>query len=152
MRDGEGGEYFFLFNNSGVAGKVFDHEVSVEDAQVVLSDIPISFRSFSNEVAFSVENISCALWRGKQDSSWSISPNEFASIPFLKFIVGGADYYHRWAQDYYEMDISIEIVRAVFRYGRISKDESERINPNLDLDQLSKDFSEIGGSSGWGRG
>src|SRR5262245_65269722 len=64
MRNGQGDDFFILFNNSGAIIKGFDHESPMspyahKPKRVwpgVLDDVPDVFRSFLDEPAFTIED------------------------------------------------------------------------------------------------
>lgn len=145
LRDGSGGEYFILISGKGVVGKVFDPSI-VSDSPSTLELLPDCFGSFVNEPAFSLENVSFCFWREIQDDSWSVSPNELKDLPLLKFLVEGSGYYHEWAQEYYEQEFDREALDAMFTSLEINADLLQKLNPEVELEDLEDDLEEILGN------
>ena len=85
MRNGSGDDYFILFNSSGAIIKGFAHESSMspfvnEPIKVwkgVLDKVPIEFKDFLSEPAFSIEAATFCIWRKLTDSSWQIGEIEY---------------------------------------------------------------------------
>jgi hypothetical protein len=74
MRNGQGDEWFFLFDKAGAAVKGFSHESDVaktDFAKRIKIEAPPSFRSFLSEPAFSMDAATFCYWRGASDSVWS---------------------------------------------------------------------------------
>src|SRR5262245_55034858 len=55
MRDGEGSEFFFLFDESGTVGKIYCRENRVPNT--ALTRIPTEFSSFLSEPAFNMRQV-----------------------------------------------------------------------------------------------
>ena len=145
MRDGQGSEFFFLFNPVGVAGKIYcKEEVRVSDVSSILARVPNVFSSFLNEAAFSINIATYYLWRQLEDSLWSIAPDRISEIPFLAFVVDQGEYYSAWAESYYEIDINRESVNAVFRHEPLTNELIASLNPEMEISTILVDCQEIG--------
>ncbi len=142
MRDGLGNEYFLLFSENGVAGKVLC--TSKEgNASALLTAIPDCFSSFKNEVAFNLDNASFYFWRTHKDEKWFASPNDLKSYAFLGFLVGGSAYYHHWAESYYEQKIDLMMLETVFNASQINSKCLKVLNSELEFEELREDILEI---------
>ena len=60
--------------------------------------------------------------------------------------VGGSAYYHEWAESYYEKIIDVKTLQEVFDSLSVSQEQLAILNPELTIDDLSKDLEEILGS------
>jgi hypothetical protein len=70
MRDGEGNEFFFLFDPHGAAGKLYSKETALgQFAASALDSVPTDFSSFLNEPAFSIDLATCYVWRRPSDNA-----------------------------------------------------------------------------------
>lgn len=145
MRDGSGNEYFILFSKLGAVGKVFNGSI-LNNPSILLADIPDHFSSFKNEVAFNLENASFYFWRSNADDSWSVLPHDLKLLPLLGFLTGGAEYYHAWAECYYNKKIDINSIKNIFMSLNKNTDAFSILNPELNRDILEEDILEIFGS------
>ncbi len=145
MRDGQGSEFFFLFNSAGVAGKIYCEENQLgSNTAAALAQVPADFSSFVNEAAFSIDRATCYLWQRPKDSAWSIAPANTVGIPFLAFVADQGEYYCAWAQDYYERELNLEPVKAVVRHEPLTSELVASINPEMEMDAVLADADEIG--------
>jgi hypothetical protein len=86
MRNGQGDDFFILFNNSGAIIKGFDHESPMspyahKPKRVwpgVLDDVPDVFRSFLDEPAFTIEDTTFVFlwWAGVRSRKKCASADE----------------------------------------------------------------------------
>ncbi|ESQ90809.1 hypothetical protein ABAC460_08240 [Asticcacaulis sp. AC460] len=143
MRDGCGSEYFVLFDEVGVAGKVYSTDAADETDNPDL--IPEIFSGFRNEPAFSVQFATFYFWRGKNDASWAGQPTAANDYHLLRFIVDGPDYYHAWAEAYYERSIDLDTVLEVYHSGTLTRDQAFQLAPDLVYADLTEDIAEITG-------
>jgi hypothetical protein len=145
MRDGEGGEFFFLFGPFGAAGKIYSKEMALgPNAVSALASVPADFSSFLSEPAFSINLATCYLWRRPRESAWSVAPVGIEKLPFLAFIGDQGEHYRAWASDYYETALSMDAVRAIFRQHLLTPALMKSINPNADTAAAVADAEEIG--------
>lgn len=145
MRDGQGSEFFVLFNAAGVAGKIYCSGSSLGgNVASALAQIPGDFSSFLGEPAFSVDTATCYLWRRPEDRAWSVAPEGTVELPFLAFVVDQGEHYCAWAQDYYEIGIKLDHVRALFRHERLTPKLVVSLNPEIELDAVLADCRQIG--------
>ena len=145
MRDGEGGEFFFLFNPVGAAGKIYSKEAALgPNVTSALARVPADFSSFLSEPAFSINLATCYLWRRPRESAWSVAPAGIEKLPFLAFIGDQGEHYRAWASDYYEAELSTDAVRAVFCQQLLTPALMKSINPNADTAAAVTNAEEIG--------
>lgn len=142
MRDGFGNEYFINFSKFGCAGKVYDKEVSANSAKII-NQVPEEFNSFKNEPAFSIENATFFFWRRVDDSQWYASPDNLSEYPLLGFFKNGIEFYHSWAESYYEKKIDLEVLSDVYESLDISSNQLSVINQEITLEDLNEDIQEI---------
>lgn len=146
MRDGSGREYFLHFSNQGVVGKVLAIENILPDSSSFLSNVPARFSGFINESAFSFENATFFFWREEGKSNWLSSPNNLKSFPLLEFLVGGADSYIDWANEYYERDIDADVLNDVFNSLSVTQTQLNVLNPDIAFEDLFDDLHVIMGN------
>jgi hypothetical protein len=145
MRDGQGSEFFFLFNAAGVAGKIYcDGNRLGANAASALAEVPRDFSTFLDEPAFSINTATCYLWRHFGDRSWSVAPEGVVEIPLLAFVADQGEYYRTWAEDYYEVELDVNAVRAVFRQQHLTGQLVLSVNPKAEMEAVLADAKEIG--------
>jgi hypothetical protein len=158
MRDGSGDEWFLLFSLAGAAMKGFSYESPMAAAPTllgVLSDVPSVFGNFLNEPAFSMNDATFCIWRTISDKQWqkgSIAypsgsdPDGSADLLFI--LDGEPRTYQRWAEEYYEVDVSLDIVAHVYAHLPLSEEIVTKLNNDIALSDLAADIIEIGYPSG----
>jgi hypothetical protein len=145
MRDGEGGEFFFLFAPFGAAGKIYSKETALgPKAASALAGVPADFSAFLSEPAFSINLATCYLWRRPHESAWSVAPAGIGKLPFLAFISDAGEHYRAWANDYYKTKLDADAISAVFHQRLLTLSLIKSINPNADTAAALTDAEEIG--------
>jgi hypothetical protein len=156
MRNGCGDDWFLSFDSNGAALKGFAHEYPVaRDYSFPLriqQTVPPVFASFLREPAFSMDRASFCLWRRHSDPTWTVvptssgraSPEEDGSAELLGILDGNPETYQRWAIDYYEQQVSLTAVRAIYEHQILDKHLLATLNSKLTLADISKDAMEIG--------
>ena len=115
MRNGAGSEYYIVFNKDGAIGKVFKQGIRVHNISNLQNCIPESFSFFIREEAFNNADVSFYFW------SFIVNPNEWMSTSIcendmLDFLIYDSDTYHKWAENYYERDISIDSINSIYNH------------------------------------
>lgn len=159
LRNGAGDELFIGFNSAGAIVKGFDHESPMssfanEELGVwpgVLDDVPLEFNEFLNDPAFEREATTFCLWRTLSDTSWQRGEIEFpdgddpdGSGFLLLMFDAKAQTYRDWAKDYYEQAIDLEAVAHIYAHKPLANEIVQRLNPNLNLEEIEEDRREIG--------
>ena len=141
MKNGEGGEYFILFSDKGIVGKLYDvHKGSFFDE--LQSSLPLEFSDFLQEPAFDIENSTSFIWRKSTDKNWQCTP-KIQETGFLRFITGGEREYVNWAEDYYEVRIDRDLFAKLFSNLLINEELVKKANPENSIELMSKDLEEI---------
>jgi len=150
MRDGEGDHYFALFDSSNrLIIKGYDKAyASLHKDQLgdVLKGVPADFKTtFLDEPAFMMDLTSFCIWNEKGNNEW-ISSQQLADEAYalLQVLVGGAEHYHAWAQNYYEIELDLEPIWHVFDMKPLNEQLLQALNPEIELDELEEDIAEIG--------
>ena len=156
MRDGCGNDWFLLFDEFGAALKGYDKESVLAENGVfpatVQASVPPGFASFLNEPAFSMQRASFCLWRRHTDSGWNVvamddaisRSSEDGSLEMLRILDGNPLTYRDWAQDYYEREVALDAVRAVYAFQPLTAELIAKLNPDLSLENVATDAIEIG--------
>jgi hypothetical protein len=128
----------------GVAGKVFDN-TEPNRADNLLYAIPESFETFKGEVASSLESATQFFWRHTKDGHWSAAP-ETPQSRLLEPLRLGLDFYHPWAEEYYERTIDRAALAEIFNSLSVTADQLRRLNPEVSITEIRGDITEIVGS------
>jgi hypothetical protein len=107
MRNGQGDEWFLLFDKAGAAVKGFAHESDVtktDHARRIQNEVPPSFRSFLSEPAFSMDAATFCYWRSVGDPAWSKVSAENpetddGSAALLALLIDSAEAYKEFANE-----------------------------------------------------
>ena len=159
MRNGCGDEFFILFTESGCFIKGFDHESAMSswgtDEQLpwkgLLDGLPSDFTAAANEPAFSMQNISFCLWWHNAKASWGKGNFEYADCEdpdgseyLLEILDGKPETYQTFAQEYYEVELPVNPIRAIYNHASLTEELVKSLNPKITLSELESDIAEIG--------
>lgn len=149
MRNGMGDDWFLLFDSAGAALKGFAHELADDPslAQNIQVQVPRDFSSFLSEPAFSMQHATFCYWRRASDLSWSMvnsALTEDGSDDLLELLVSGPSGYRDWAEEYYEVSVSLQAVAALFSHQPLSDSLVHELNQKADIEVAFLDASEIG--------
>ena len=138
MRNGCGDDWFMVFRDGLVFLKAFDHEMP-RPKQSPTRRVPPEFAAELAEPAFSMEDVTfCAWWTDKQ---WNSDGNPG---DFFKLFDGRPESYLEWASDYYEVELTLAPVQAIYEQQPLSAELLVQLNPDVTLDDLQTDLEEIG--------
>ncbi len=153
MRNGQGDDYFVLFNAGGAFIKGFVHDAAIVGqrvpAELFYRGLPVEFEECAREPAFSPESVTFCLWRLNSQRSWSRSEIPLSGIDadgsarLLAMLDGCPETYRAWGMDYYERDIAAEYVAAVYRHEPLTEAVIQALNPEQRLAFLKDDVEQI---------
>ncbi|WP_139017438.1 hypothetical protein [Bradyrhizobium sp. STM 3809] len=155
MRNGEGDEFFVLFNSYGAFIKGFDHESMVASLRLpseqFYRDLPRPFAACCSEPAFSPQDVTFCMWRLSEAPAWSSARLELAasgdsdgSAHLLSILDCSPDTYRQWAAEYYQREVSPQATIAVYEHRALTDEIVAAINPTTDLASLGEDIAQIG--------
>jgi len=159
MRDGAGNEYFILFNEHGAAIKGFDHEAEMSPWAAdppapwpgMYDRVPAEFSSFLAEPAFSMEAVTFCIWRRWSDAAWQCGVETFpeggdpdGSEWMLAIFDGDPATYQAFAREYYEVEVPLEPVRAIYDYEPLTDELVQALNSEATAEGVGADALEIG--------
>ena len=155
MRNGQGDDFFALFNCHGAVIKGFDHDSVVASmkfpSERFYRDLPRQFASCGSEPAFSPEFVTFCMWRLFEEPAWSSakitlpeSEDSDGSAHLLAILDCSPETYQRWAEEYYECEVSLQAVIAAYQHRVLTEEIVASLNPKSNLISLSKDIAEIG--------
>lgn len=152
MRDGSGQHYFALFNKYGLIIKGFEHYSTVDNRfqqtgeidKKIFKYVPVEFNNFLKENAFVIDKTTFCLWNLKNEEVWhSGKEHNSNELYLLKVLIDGAEGYVKWAEEYYETDIPISIVKDIFDFMPLNNDMIKSINKEISLEDILEDIAEI---------
>jgi hypothetical protein len=159
MRNGEGDDYFAVFNKHGAIIKGFAHESPISPYNRlrpgiqpgVLDSVPAIFASFLSEPAFSMEDTTFCIWRLYSDTSWQHGNLSYPPGPdpdgledLLSILDGKPATYKAWAEDYFEIEVSLSAVKHIYAHQPLAARLIHLLNEDITLEDLQEDIQEIG--------
>jgi hypothetical protein len=159
IRNGSGDHIFFVFNESGCLVKGFNHESSMSPFQLennsiypgIIDEVPTEFVEYLQDVSLVPEETSFCVWKKYSDISWQkgevIFPHENdpdGSKQLLSMIFTDPKQYQKWAEEYYETNIEIELITHIFSHKLLTQNIIFTINPQASLEMVNNDLQEIG--------
>jgi hypothetical protein len=155
MRDGEGDHWFALFTHAGVVVIGLDHEAPMfrpgDPWPGLVDAIPPELAAAVDEPAFDARNSTFSIWRRSAGATWERGPVEFpdgddpdGSAQLLQILDGRPESYRAFAAEYYEVDLPLDALEAVYRHQPLTPDLIERLNATMTMDTLREDVAEIG--------
>jgi hypothetical protein len=171
MRNGQGDDFFALFNAQGCFLKGFAHEAPMSPYRDdgsrrlwsgLIESVPAEFANCLRQPAFSIEETTFCIWRRYGDSSWQRGEIEFplgrdpdGSQYLLSPLDAEPETYREWAARYFAKPfLTVEMVRHVYEHRPLTNElvaalrpdivlEDEE-HPHLEVAAFEDDISEIG--------
>ena len=155
MRNGSGDHWFSLFTQHGVALHGLDHESVMfrpgSPWPGIFDSLPPQFESFRTEPAFDTTNSTFCIWRAASDAGWSCGVSSFpegddpdGSERLLSILDGVPRSYSEFASWYYEIELPLASVEAIYRHQPLTNGLLATLNPATTLATLGQDLIEIG--------
>lgn len=157
MRNGEGDDFFALFNSAGCFLKGFVHDCPMAAQQnlsrQLYQHVPDAFTTALNEPAFKTQEVTFCLWRQYTDAEWRTSTGNLSaykqsdpdgSLYLLSPLDGEPQTYITWAESYYERAIDRSVVEDIYHLKPLTDELIHQVNPENSLDLLAEDIAEIG--------
>ncbi len=149
MRDGQGNQYFALLSNYGLIIKGFDVDYLRSNKNNyydnIYDEVPDKFKDFLSEPAFTLEKATFCIWNEFADGQWKTSiETDIKSLRLLKILLGGPEYYLKWANEYYDIILPSNIVEYIFDFNPINLEILKLLNKDIDLRDIKVDIEEIG--------
>ncbi len=154
MRDGSGSHWFIHYLSFGCLFKGFykDCFMATSDLRFnILKEVPVLFQESINEPAFMMNDTTFCIWQSSIDSVWEYNtidlPNGNDIDGFIKFssiLDGDPKSYQEWAEDYFGVEIKIDLIEAIYSHVPLNEKLVYQINPDITLQDLNEDVLEIG--------
>ncbi len=152
MRDGCGNHWHAILCAEGMAVVGLAHEapgyVPGQPHPGIFADLPAPFHdNLLHEPAFETSDATFCIWRLLGDTRWHAGrelPADDGSGPLLKILDGNAADYVAYASEYFEVEVSLTDVEAVYGHHALTSDVVARLNPEADFADLEAELAEIG--------
>jgi hypothetical protein len=155
LDNGAGDHVFIVFSGAGVFVKGFDHESEMSpyanDPEVVqpgvLDEVPKAFGHYLKEPALMMEDTTFCSWLLEGETLWQEgdknTKRQDGMAWLLSHYLATPAQYAEWARDYFEVDISLTAVTAIFNLEPLETKLIQALNPEMALKALKKDLQEI---------
>ena len=150
IRNGSGDDVFVLFNKAGAFVKGFAHEYENESAsEDFYKNVPVEFMEATKEPAFTTNNVSYCFWHKLEEESWkySVAPSTIninTGVFFmLEDLTGDPENYVKFCKDYYEENIDLEIVKAIYNHSPITENVARGLNVDIDYPVLLEELIKM---------
>jgi len=155
MRNGSGDHWFTLFLSGGAGIVGLAHEAPMFRHQNpwpgLFVGLPLEMHALRTEPAFDTNNCTFCVWRLAGDTEWHRGQVDFApgddpdgSEELLRLLDGVPESYAAFATDYFELDVPLEAVAAVYAHEPMTTGLLAALNPNLSLNDVEPDLAGIG--------
>ena len=155
MKDGCGDLWFCLFLAHGACLHGLAHDSPMyrpgSPWPGILESLPPEFDVFRNEPAFDTSNSSFCIWRRDADDRWTcgvkrfgVGPDPDGSAGLLGILDGAPSTYVEHAASYFEVNVPLAAVEAVYRHDVLTPELVASLNPNVAIEDLRGDLDEIG--------
>ena len=155
MRNGQGDDWFALFTGAGVVVIGLDHEAPMfrpgDPWPGVIDALPADLAPAVDEPAFDARNCSFCIWRRSDGARWEHGPVQFphgddpdGSAQLLGMLDGRRESYGAFAADYYEVELPLDAVAAVYAHQPLTPALLAQLNADASIDMLREDVAEIG--------
>jgi len=133
---------------SGAFMKGFAHEYKSESStDDFYKNVPNEFVEAAKEPAFTTDNVSYCFWCMLEDESWkySVAPSTIDSNVFfmLEDLAGDPKTYVEFCKDYYEENIDLDVVKAIYNHTPITENVARGLNADIDYTVLLKELIKM---------
>ncbi|WP_231591375.1 hypothetical protein [Saccharothrix sp. ST-888] len=162
MRNGSGDEFDIVFSPAGSYVRGFDHESPMSPYgndgpwPGVIDSVPEVFRGCVEEPAFTDDGmpmVTACLWRETGDDQWRAGEIDFpeghadpdgSGWLFQLLIDPTPEAFQRFAEDYYETEVDIDVVRHVYAGRPLSHGVVSALNAGVSLPEVADVAAQIG--------
>jgi hypothetical protein len=156
MRNGSGDHWFLLFCDAGAALHALEHEAKIftynKPYPGIFNNLPSEFHAnFLHEAAFETNNSTFSCWRRFSDAEWHRGnaklPDLYdadGSVERLVVLLGKPEQYVKFVSEYYEKEVALTDISAIYRHTPLTNDLIVRLNPETTFESLQKSIREIG--------
>ncbi|MFP3153044.1 hypothetical protein LQZ18_01165 [Lachnospiraceae bacterium ZAX-1] len=161
--DSGGDHYYVIFSQAGCIVKGFDHECDLspynydevyEPMPKEISEhdfyakTPVELSVLLDDVALEKELVTFCMWQSADDTEWHYTPFDipdewFDGIDTFISLTPDFDKYIERTNEYYEIDLDTDIVKAIYEGNEITATMIEKINPAGDIAKILKRLSQF---------
>jgi hypothetical protein len=161
MLNGSGDHWFAVLSSAGAALLGLSHEAPVFQPGSpwpgIYDGLPPEFHAnLLHEPAFTSEHVTFCIWRLAGADHWSTGPVQLpqhedpdGSAELLSIFAGDPQQYMDFAAEYYDRELDVAVVAAVYQHQPLTYELVRRLNPAVHLDSLRPDLDEIGYPETW---
>lgn len=164
MRNGSGDDFFILFAPEGCIIKGFAHESSMSPYRArrnnpgtrgiwpgIYDAVPAGLYALIDNPALTLDDVTYCIWWHNSAPGWQMGVRDFlmeddpdGSEIHLEILDGAPATYQEYARQYYERDIPIAVIRAIYAHYPVSKEAIQAINPNANIERIFMDMRAYG--------
>lgn len=155
MRNGQGDDFFALFNSHGCFLKGFVHDAPGAESPIdygkYYSGLAEEFHDCLQEPALETTVVSFCIWRNIRDSKWKQAPlallpghDPDGSLSLLSILDGNPETYRQWAESYYEREVSSDSVKIIYQHHKLTDELIRTLNTDLCLSDIQEEVQSIG--------
>lgn len=149
VRNGSGDDLYVLFNDYGCYVKGYAHEYPTKfKPQEFYNSVPEEFAAATTEPAFTVECVSYCYWHLNSEGAWQNSIPEESLEDDVFFLIKNLDgsplTYMQYAENYFEVEVDLEIITSIFAGRILTQRAANVLNPDIDYQSLVEDLKTIG--------
>lgn len=143
MRNGEGDEWFIVFDGEHALMKAYWRDAQREDPAVVYAGLPAALEPQRNETAFSMDQVTFGGFY-EPGIGWTLRGNPEPLAEGLCILSGDVGAYRSYAAGYFEVDVPIEAIEHVLMGKPLDTGIVASIAKDRTLESLESDLAEIG--------
>lgn len=164
MRNGSGDDFYILFAPEGCIIKGFAHESLMSPYRArranpgtrgiwpgIYDFVPDDLRILLEEPALTPDDVTYCIWWENESPGWQMGVRDFppdddpdGSETHLQILDGNPATYQEFARHYYERDIPIAVIRAIYAHYPVSREAIRAIDPTANVDRIFIDMRAYG--------
>lgn len=155
--NGAGDHLFILFSPQGILMKGFDHESELspharDEFEIwpgIYEEVPISLSHLLEDESIDKEDVTFCIWRETKDSEWRMGTVEIpegaedGSSFLLGTIYQTAEDFVEFAEGYFEMTLSLDIVKKIYEGDTLTADMIRMLNHDCDADKVLQELGTL---------
>ncbi|MBE1444355.1 hypothetical protein [Paenibacillus sp. OAS669] len=158
IRNGAGDHLIMLFSSDGCILKGFDHESQLspyaqDEHKVwpgIYDNVPNELLSLLEHEGIEKEDVTFCIWRKNSDPTWQKGkvklPNgaDDGSSFLLGTIYQTPEDFVQFAEDYFELELPIEVVEQVYEGVPVTVEMIQRLNPDCAAEEVYRELESLG--------
>lgn len=148
MRNGEGDEWFAVFQEDGAFLRGFANDAPLRNPPGLFDGVPPALHALVDEPAFGDITTFC-FWN--TGDGWKRSPTEIpdgvdpdGSAALLAILVDDPVAWKAFALEYHELDVPMAALQRIWADEPLDAELLAAIAPDVTLDEMAEDLEEIG--------